>query len=277
MKSKLGNHPGVIRKSAMSLGADQQRPPTATGTSPGPTSNLGIEHTKELHWRDWNCGDEIVKAVVLRNNTTEIIRLEYKLPKDRQFVVEYPKPLKLYPGISMSIQVTFVPRHCKDAVDKLIFATSAGLFAINLHAFSAPKRFFEVPTELNLGYMGVGYSSSSTFAMYNKSSIKMPFMWEAPHSITIVPAEGVLAPGEKGVCTVTCKPTQVQNMEVHSHVPHARVRASLTDTGLSKRGHLSLKEGHLDFGPAATSHVSSRKRPVTNNSPVPSPLCGSGH
>lgn len=70
-----------------------------------PSSRYGIEHTKELHWRDWSCGDEIVKGIMLRNVTTDLIRLEYKLPKDRQFVVEYPKPLKLYPGLPISIQV----------------------------------------------------------------------------------------------------------------------------------------------------------------------------
>lgn len=70
-----------------------------------PVYRPGIEYTRELHWSDWKCGDEVCKDVVLRNTTTEVIRVQYKLPEDRQFVVGFPKPLKLYPGIPLTVKV----------------------------------------------------------------------------------------------------------------------------------------------------------------------------
>lgn len=68
----------------------------------------------------------------------------------------------------------------------------------------------KVPNEVDLGYMGVGCTSTATITLQNHGSIGMPYSWETPPCITITPADGTLPPGAKRVCRVQCKPLQAQ-------------------------------------------------------------------
>jgi hypothetical protein len=67
----------------------------------------GVECLDKLEWHDWKVGEEIKQNLSLKNVGRDVITLKYKLPADRQFILGYPDPVKLYPGVPHVVQVIF--------------------------------------------------------------------------------------------------------------------------------------------------------------------------
>jgi hypothetical protein len=60
-------------------------------------AEFGVDCTDELLWAGgtWTSGGEYIKKIVLKNVSSDILTLKYKLPTSRFFVMDYPEPVKL--------------------------------------------------------------------------------------------------------------------------------------------------------------------------------------
>lgn len=65
----------------------------------------GIDTADALVWSKWTPGGEYLRTLTVRNITATTQKLQYKLPASKYFTMDYPVPLKLAAGTSVSLQV----------------------------------------------------------------------------------------------------------------------------------------------------------------------------
>jgi hypothetical protein len=57
----------------------------------------------------WRPGGEYIQKLVIRNVSTEVKKLKYKLPSTRYFSMFYPETIVLSPGLAKEVDVVFRP------------------------------------------------------------------------------------------------------------------------------------------------------------------------
>jgi hypothetical protein len=72
-------------------------------------AQFGIDCGNGLSWRGWEAGGDYQKVLYVRNVTTDVIKVKYKLPKSNFFYLEFPSVVTLSPGMTHSIPVNFRP------------------------------------------------------------------------------------------------------------------------------------------------------------------------
>lgn len=66
---------------------------------------LGIDCLSELEWRHWVPGTEYVKHLVIRNTSTNTVRLKYRQTSTPAFSMDFAEVFKLRPGMSNPLRV----------------------------------------------------------------------------------------------------------------------------------------------------------------------------
>ena len=69
----------------------------------------GLDCADVLRWKIWEPGGTYVRSLVLKNVSTKALKLKYKLPRTKYFEMEFPETIKLSPGMSVPVDVTFRP------------------------------------------------------------------------------------------------------------------------------------------------------------------------
>ena len=69
----------------------------------------GIDCADILEWRMWTPGGEYQLNLNMKNVSTKPLKLKYKLPATKYFSMDFPDPIKLSPGMSFAVKVTFRP------------------------------------------------------------------------------------------------------------------------------------------------------------------------
>ena len=69
----------------------------------------GLDCADVLRWKMWEPGGTYVRSLVLKNVSTKALKLKYKLPRTKYFEMEFPETIKLSPGMSVPVDVTFRP------------------------------------------------------------------------------------------------------------------------------------------------------------------------
>jgi len=72
-------------------------------------AEFGIDCGNGLTWRGWEGGGDYKKVLCVRNVTTDVIKIKYKLPASNFFYMEFPAPVTLSPGMKVNIPVSFRP------------------------------------------------------------------------------------------------------------------------------------------------------------------------
>jgi|TARA_B110000196_G_scaffold306759_1_gene305681 hypothetical protein len=101
------------REAAMGFGRD----PALSGmagliaTRPEPLgrkariNRFGVDCGEGLEWQaGWEPGGEYTKTVVVKNVSTRLIKLKYRLPETKYFSMAYPETISLVPGMAKALQ-----------------------------------------------------------------------------------------------------------------------------------------------------------------------------
>ena len=66
---------------------------------------FGVDCVERLEWpAGWEPGGEYTKELVLKNMSSKVMRLKYKLPDSKYFSMAFPETIKLMPGLSKTLQ-----------------------------------------------------------------------------------------------------------------------------------------------------------------------------
>ena len=66
---------------------------------------FGLECADALEWRNWTPGTEYSKNYVVKNVSTETVRISYKQTASKAFSMDFPETIKLRPGMSHALKV----------------------------------------------------------------------------------------------------------------------------------------------------------------------------
>lgn len=240
---------------------------------------------------EWEPGGEYVQKLTVKNVTTKMKKLKYRLPSTRYFSLAFPETIELSPGMSMEIDVVFRPIQMETYDDTIYFKLeelSVGSQSdVPLRGFHVPVRALlstlqaSCPAGLDMGLCPTAETSERTFAIKNTGEVPAPYEWTVPAPFFLNPTEGILAVGEAQAITVSLHPTQASvfvarascavGRGVNAIKPQPVLEMKLSAIG--KFVHITLSEDRLDFGEVlAGSPVSeevTREVIVSNNSVVP--------
>ena len=70
-------------------------------------NRFGVDCGEGLEWQaGWEPGGEYTKTVVVKNVTTQQIKLKYRLPETKYFSMAYPETISLVPGMQKALQAS---------------------------------------------------------------------------------------------------------------------------------------------------------------------------
>lgn len=58
-----------------------------------------------MKWLGWKVGQDYGRTVTIKNLSAELLHLSWSTPATKSFVLEYPEPIHLSPGMSYSLKV----------------------------------------------------------------------------------------------------------------------------------------------------------------------------
>ena len=153
----------------------------------------GIDCAESLEWRGWEPGGEYVRSLVVKNVSTKTLKVKYKLPATKYFSMEFPEPIKLSPGMSATVDVTFRPIKREQYDDFIEFTVPGGTFDVKICAFlpvvAVEVRDARMPPQ---HHSFVPFSPSLFFFFH---LVRQPKNTHTQHSIsTAPPAYNVMLP-----------------------------------------------------------------------------------
>ena len=212
--------------------------------------------------------------LTLKNVSTKNVRLKYRLPATKYFSMEFPESIKLCPGISVSVPITFRPVKREQYDDFVEFITNTGGFAIPIRA-TLPVIRMQVPDQLDFGYVASKDTGHQKFAIKNTGEVGLDFAWNLDRPFTIKPAEGHLEPGESMSFEGTFQP-QDASVFVASAVCllEGNKMACMKVTGIGKYPFISLEQKAIDFGEIVVGQTRETYLRLSNHSLVPATFNG---
>ena len=116
-------------------------------------ANLGVDCAELLEWRQWDAGGEYVKDLLVKNVGGKSIKLKYRLPATKYFSMEFPEPIRLSPGMSCTVPVTFRPVRNERYDDVIEFSVGShgDRFVVPVRAVLPPEVEVEVARERVIG------------------------------------------------------------------------------------------------------------------------------
>ena len=66
---------------------------------------FGLDMAEELVWQggQWAAGGEFLKKLYIKNVSTRVLHIRYKLPATKFFSMDFPKTITLSPGVGLSL------------------------------------------------------------------------------------------------------------------------------------------------------------------------------
>eukprot|EP01138_Halocafeteria_seosinensis_P014521 gb/GECG01014824.1/.p1 GENE.gb/GECG01014824.1/~~gb/GECG01014824.1/.p1 ORF type:complete len:2571 (+),score=263.34 gb/GECG01014824.1/:1-7713(+) len=254
--------------------------------------DFGIDCGDGLEWGGgtWKPGGEYIKHLPVKNVSTKILKVRYKLPKTKFFSMEFPDPLRLAPGNEVLLEVRFRPIRLEEYDDFIEFYTEGGSFQVPVRA-RLSRLAVDVPQFLDVGLCPVNETVAKTVELSNVGEIAANYEWDVAAPFSIEPAKGEIGAGKKKTLTVYTHP---QNANVFESTAICTIYGAPEKTSgthgvsgpskLVRRFHINavgkyqfimLETEVTDFGKVlisseGTSH--KRKVKLSNMSPVPATL-----
>lgn len=232
----------------------------------------------------WKPGGEYIQKLIVRNVSTGVKHLKYRLPATRFFSLSYPEEIVLSPGMFKELDVVFRPVH-NDAYDDTIYfklyegKEKVGGFHVPVRAWIS-KLEVTAPFGLDFGFCATHQTTTQTFHLINSGEVDSPFRWEQADPFVITPMSGVIPIGRSQEITVRINPQGahvfmvqavcVVGEGVHAIIPEPKLVTRLS--AIAKFAYLTLSEAKIDFG-EVLSGTSPDDRPqevlLRNSSVVP--------
>lgn len=231
----------------------------------------------------WKPGGEYIQKLIVRNVSTTVKKLKYKLPSTRFFSMAYPEVIVLSPGMFKEIDVVFRPVEMNPYDDtiyiKLLEGEGSGGFHVPVLALIS-KLVVSAPFGVDLGYCATHQTTNLIFQISNVGEVDAPFYWKSPYPFVLEPSEGVIPVGESVDIRVSIFPEDatvyvaqavcVVGEGVHAIIPEPTLVTRISAIG--KYAYIVLSENLVDFGEVLVgTEPDSIPRDVLlrNNSVVP--------
>ena len=227
----------------------------------------GIDCADILEWRMWTPGGEYQLNLNMKNVSTKPLKLKYKLPATKYFSMDFPDPIKLSPGMSFAVKVTFRPVKKETYDDYIEFITATGGFRIPIRA-TLPLVKLQVPAQLHFGYVPANEVASKSFVIKNAGEIGIHYKWKLNEPFCVEPAEGYLDPKKSASVTATFKPEDASVFVAQAvcTLQDGERVASLKVVGVGKYSHISLETNLVDFDSVLAGHSATRVVRLSNHS-----------
>lgn len=229
----------------------------------------------------WKPGGEYVQKLIVRNVTTSVKKLKYKLPSTRYFSMAYPEVIILSPGMFKELDVVFRPVHNDPYDDTIYFkmmeGEGSGGFHVPVRALIS-KLHVAAPFGVDLGFSATHQITSQVFQLRNIGEVDAPFRWETPYPFEITPASGVIPIGHSQDITVSISPVDasvfvaeavcIVGEGVHAIIPEPVLVTKLST--IAKFAYIVLSDEIVDFGEvlSGTAPETTTKEIILRNQSV---------
>lgn len=207
----------------------------------------------------WKPGGEYVQKLIVRNVTTSVKKVKYKLPSTRYFSLAYPEVIVLSPGMFTELDVVFRPVVYDPYDDFILFrmqdGPGSGEFRVPVRALIS-KLQVSSPFGVDLGFSATHQTTSRMFQLDNFGEVDAPFRWDVPYPFKLVPSEGIIPIGQKQDIEVSIVPTDASvfvseavchvGEGVHAIIPEPALVTKLSAIG--KYTYIVLSENLVEFG-----------------------------
>ncbi|KAL0033550.1 hypothetical protein WJX79_003070 [Trebouxia sp. C0005] len=236
-------------------------------------SRLGLECCKEMKWLGWKVGQDYGRTVTIKNLSAELLHLSWSTPATKSFVLEYPEPIHLSPGMSYSLKVTFCPTRQEPCEDHIQFVCQHGQFAVPLRA-CLPSVKLEVPEALDFGLAPVKGEICRTLTVHNTGDGAVHCSWEVNHPFSMSPDTARIEAGESADFKCRFQPPEASVYTVlaacHADTGYT---ATVKVSGIGKYPFLALERSELRFGDVLVGEQVEQAVQLLNQGLVPADFC----
>ncbi|PFH33858.1 hypothetical protein BESB_080740 [Besnoitia besnoiti] len=160
----------------------------------------------ELVWSDWMVGREFTKPLLLKNIGTEHQTIFYKLSCGRAFILPFPEPFRLPPGMTKRLPVTFSPLSQKSLVEELEIVCERGSFVVFLKA-TEKRAAISLPPSVDFGFGPVQDDTHVRFLVHNTGSLPAEISWKEAPPFRIHPKTSHISVGGMQQFTAVFRPS----------------------------------------------------------------------
>ena len=236
----------------------------------------GIDCVERLTWRGWEPGGSYVRTVTLKNVGKKALKVKYRLPQTKYFEMEFPETMKIQPGLSTTVDVTFRPIRFEQYDDFIEFKVAgAGAFQVKVSAL-LPFISLKMPPAVDFGYGAVNELMQKDFTFVNDGDVAVSYKWAVDLPFVFTPNEGSLEPGETGHVHAEFTPADATVNVVNAicaltdqsghALPTESYNCSVTAVG--KYPYVRFSEPEIDFGEVMVGRSVEQTVKLMNQSPV---------
>ena len=236
----------------------------------------GIDCVERLTWRGWEPGGSYVRTVTLKNVGKKALKVKYRLPQTKYFEMEFPETMKIQPGLSTTVDVTFRPIRFEQYDDFIEFKVAgAGAFQVKVSAL-LPFISLKMPPAVDFGYGAVNELMQKDFTFVNDGDVAVSYKWAVDLPFVFTPGEGSLEPGETGHVHAEFTPADATVNVVNAicaltdqsghALPTESYNCSVTAVG--KYPYVRFSEPEIDFGEVMVGRSVEQTVKLMNQSPV---------
>lgn len=205
----------------------------------------------------WKAGGEYVEKLTIKNVSTTIKKLKYKLPKTRYISLAFPEMIELSPGMSCSIDVVFRPlKEDEDYVDSIYFKLEEGSRESRPRGFHVPVRALlpkislKLPNGVDLGLVATKEMAQKKFRIVNSGDLPAKFRWTVPSPFRLDPMSGEVGVGSFADITASLEPTDASVFVSRATcaVDGLADRKETKLSAIAKFPFIKLSEDVVDFG-----------------------------
>eukprot|EP00392_Amoebophrya_sp_AT5.2_P008130 g8149.t1 len=214
-------------------------------------SIFGLDCADSVVISGWQVGKEVQKTITIKNVSLTTQKLNYELPKNEAFQLEYPKGWALAPGTSVTIRLFFRPILYEPHLDYVTVKTPTGQFSVLLKAV-VTELALSIPPFVDFGYSPVQETVVIPLPMHNTGSLPLRYEWGFASPFLIPRSLG------EGVIPVN----QMVELEIEFRPPEAKTYEGVLRVKISTiRGEAGEEEGGEVAG-ARTSSIPRTKEAV---------------
>ena len=227
----------------------------------------------------WIPGGEYVQKLVVRNVSTTVKKLKYKLPSTRYFSLSYPEVVILSPGMSQELDIIFRPVETSPYDDTIYINVLGGVGGFHVRVGATiDKLVVSSPFGVDLGFCPTFQTTTKSFRLTNEGEVDAPFRWDQPKGFKLMPASGIIPIGQYQDIVVKIVPQEATVLVaqavctvgegVHAIIPNPCIITRLSAIG--KYAYISLSEDLVNFGEVLTGTKpdSTKKEIVLRNTGV---------
>ena len=216
----------------------------------------GIDCVERLTWRGWEPGGSYVRTVTLKNVGKKALKVKYRLPTTKYFEMEFPETMKIQPGLSATVDVTFRPIRFEQYDDFIEFKVAGcGSFQVKVSAV-LPFISLKMPPTVDFGYGAVNELMTKDFSFVNDGDVAVAYKWAVDSPFVFSPLQGELQPGQSAHVHAEFTPVDatvnvvnavcvLSDVSGHS-LPEQSYACSVTAVG--KYPYVRFSEPEVDFG-----------------------------